>query len=271
VPGRVDPLAFAAECLRTQRRGAVVTVIRSRVPEVKVGARVALSLGGDHEEDAIGDDILRTAMLADARAAIGTGESCNRSYTSARGSVDVFVEAILPPPRLFVFGTGHDALPLVELAHDLGWDVIVCTHEPRELTRQRFGHAADVAIGSLREHSAHIDECDRAVAVVMSHNYDVDREQLGMLIASRARYIGVLGPRERTTRMLNELYLVAQDDPRLHAPLGLPLGADTPHELALAIVAEIQAALHQVPLLRDRIYDRKLPRITEAVELATVL
>jgi len=264
VPGRVDPLAFAEECLRSQKRGAIVTVIRSRVPEIKIGSRVAVLVGSDPIEDSISDEILRTAMLADARAAIASGESCNRSYTSARGAVDVFVEAILPPPHLFVFGTGHDAVPLVELARDLGWDVSVCTNADRVTVNQRF--RCEVIVGTPEEHAARLAQCDRAVAIVMSHDYDIDRANVGMLIGSRARYIGVLGPRPRTTRMLNDLYLVAQDDPRLHSPIGLAFGVDTPHELALAIVAEIQAVLHQAP--RERVHVRPMPRITEAVALA---
>lgn len=268
-PGRLDPLAFADECLRTQRRGAVVTVIRSRVPEIKIGTRVAVRAGGEPHEDAIGDDILRTAMLADARAAIASGESCNRSYTSARGVVDVFVEAILPPPHLFVFGTGHDAVPLVELARDLGWDVSVCTNADRVTVNQRF--RCEVIVGTPEEHAVRIADRDRAVAIVMGHDYETDRANLGMLIGSRARYIGVLGPRARTTRMLDELYLVAQDDPRLHSPIGVDLGAETPHELALAIVAEIQAVLHQAARIRERTHVRPMPRITEAVALATAV
>ncbi|HEY5921184.1 MAG TPA: XdhC family protein, partial [Kofleriaceae bacterium] len=185
-PGRLDPLELAAECIRTQQRGAIVTVIRSRVPEIKVGARVAVRAGGDPQVEYVGDDILRTAMLADARAAIANGMSSNRTYASVRGSVDVFVEAIVPPPRVFVFGTGHDAVPVVHFARNLGWDVTVCTDEVRATTRQRFSEADEILVGAAAELAARIDECDRAVAIVMNHHYDLDREQLGMLIGTRA-------------------------------------------------------------------------------------
>lgn len=274
-PGRIDPLAFASECIRTQKRGALVTVIRSRAAAVKVGSRVAVrvdaSAGDDVQTDALGDDVLRTAMIADARATIASGESGNRSYTSAAGCVDVFIEAVLPPPRLFVFGTGHDAVPVVNFARALGWDVTVCADQVRVSTRQRFGQADEILVGSPDELAARIDECDRAVAVVMNHRYELDRTCVGMLIGTRARYIGVLGPRARTTKMLNDLYLVAQDDPRLHAPVGLQLGGETPHEIALAIIAEIQAVLARVPAegLKDHlgpIHDRPMPRIAHEID-----
>jgi xanthine/CO dehydrogenase XdhC/CoxF family maturation factor len=275
-PGRIDPLAFASECVRTQRRGAVVTVIHSRVPAIKVGSRVAVRSGAEPVADAIEDEVLRIAMIADAKAAIANGVSTCRTYNSAKGSVDVFVEAILPPPRLFVLGTGHDAVPVVQLARNLGWDVVVCADQVRVTTRERFHQADEILVGTPAELAARIDECDRAVAVVMNHNYELDREHLGMLIKTGAKYIGVLGPRTRTTRMLNEQYLVAQDDPRLHAPIGLELGAETPHEIALAIVAEVQTVLAQVPAqkLRDRlgpIHDRPMPRIAQEIEAITLV
>lgn len=270
-PGRLDPLEFASECIRTQTRGALLTVIRSRVPEVKVGSRVAVRAGADAQADTLGDDVLRTAMLADARAAVASGESTNRTYTSARGSVDVFIEAVVPPPRLFVFGTGHDAVPVVHFARTLGWDVTVCADEVRTSTRPRFSQADEILVGSPADLAARIDECDRAVVIVMNHSYELDRDHLGMLIGTRARYIGVLGPRARTTRMLDELDLVAQHDPRLHAPVGLQIGAETPHEIALAIVSEVQAALARVPAesLRDGvgpIHDRPMPRIAREID-----
>lgn len=252
-PGHIDPLELASECLRTQRRGAVVTVIQSHVPEVKLGMRVALRDGAEPQSDAFDDDALRIAMLADARAAIATGVSSNRTYTTARGTVDVFVEAIVPPPRVFVFGTGHDAVPVVTLVRNLGWDVCVCTEQARVTTRERFSHADEILVGSPDELAVRVDAADRPIAVVMNHNYELDRACLGTLLRTRAQYIGVLGPRTRTARMLADL--VAHADPRLHAPVGLELGAETPHEIALAIVAEMQSVLARVPArsLRDRL------------------
>lgn len=254
-PGRLDPLAFASECMRTQQRGAIVTVIRSRVPEVAVGMRVAVRAGTHAQTDAIPDAVMRSAMIADAHEVIASGESINRSYMSSQGCVDVFVEAVLPPPRLFVFGTGHDAVPVVQLARALGWEVTVCTDRVRTSTRVRFGAADEIVVGTPAEVATRVDECDRAVAIVMNHDYDLDRDHLGMLIATQAHYIGVLGTRRRATRMLNELHVVAQDDPRLHVPVGLELGAKTPHEIALAIVAEMQAVLARLPpsVRRDRV------------------
>lgn len=252
--GRLDPLELAEKCLRAQRRGAVVTVFRSEGAGIAVGARLALCDGEEPCGDAL-PDAVREAMLTDARTAIATGRSCNRSYATESGTIEAFVEAIVPPPRLFVFGTGHDALPVVDLARALGWEIAVCSPHGRVSTRQRFVHGADeVIVGSPDELAPRLDEHDRAVAIVMGHHYDLDKHHLAMLLASRVQYIGVLGPRARTARMLSELGHDA-NDPRIHAPVGLELGAETPQEIALAIVAEIQAVLCQAPAgrLRDRV------------------
>jgi xanthine/CO dehydrogenase XdhC/CoxF family maturation factor len=178
-------------------------------------------------------------MLDDARSALETGASGLRRYGS--------VEAILPPPRLFIFGIGHDAVPIVQLARAVGWDVAVCAHEPRHATRSRFSAADEVLIGTAADLAARVDECDRAVALVMSHRYDLDRDNLGALLRTHVRYIGVPGPRARTLKMLGELG--APDDARVHTPVGLDLGAQTAHEHALAIIAEIQAVLRDAPVV----------------------
>jgi xanthine/CO dehydrogenase XdhC/CoxF family maturation factor len=253
-PGRIDPLELAHECARAQQRAAVVTVFRSDLGALKIGSRLAVRAGGEPYGDAFPHE-LRTAMTADALAAIERGESFTRTYTIGAATADAFVEALLPPPRLFVLGTGLDALPVVELARALGWDVSVCTGQARVSVRQRFIHADDVLVGTPAELAVHVDACDRAVAIVMNHNYELDRAHLGMLVATRARYLGVLGPRARTARMLDELGLASHDDARIHAPIGLELGAETPQEIALATIAEIQAVLTHAPAssLRDRV------------------
>jgi xanthine dehydrogenase accessory factor len=247
VPGRLDPLALAERCLRGGIGGVVATVIGGTT--IPVGARIAWC-GGDEPVGDFPAGPLRDAVIADARAALARGESCSRWYTGA----GVFIEVIVPPPRLFVLGTGHDAVPVARLARTLGWDVVVCGRTARVAIRDRFV-GIEVMFGRPHELAARIDARDPAVSVVMAHDYNVDREHVAMLLATRAYYIGVLGPRARTTRMFAELGLGLYEDSRIHAPVGLELGAETPDEVALAIVAEIQAVLRRAPAtsLRDHL------------------
>jgi xanthine/CO dehydrogenase XdhC/CoxF family maturation factor len=250
--GTVDPLELAHECIRAQRRAAIVTVFRG-AGNVAIGTRLVLRAGTESCSEAIGDRQLRAEMIADARAAIETGESRSRTYQTADGPIEAFVEAIVPPPRLFVFGTGHDAVPMVQLARLLGWETFVIAPKPRVATRERFVHADEVVTAPPAELAGRIDAADRAVAIVMGHHYALDREHVSLLAGTCARYIGVLGPRARTARILGELGLPS-DDARIHAPLGLDVGAETPQEIALAAISEIQAALRHAPAtsLRER-------------------
>lgn len=245
--GRIDALEFAGRCLAARQRGAIATVYRCDGPPIRIGTRLALTAGGALEQEA--DPLetpLRDWIAADLAGAIAAGTSANRSYVTAAGTLDVLIEAVLPPPRLILCGTGHDAVPVAMLARSLGWDVIVCAATPRYSTRERFSLADEVFSGPAAELDARLGNCDRVVAIVMNHNAERDRGSLGMLLATRLPYIGVLGPRTRTRRLLRELG-IDDEDPRVHAPVGLEIGAETPHETALAIIAELQAVVTRTP------------------------
>ena len=156
--------------------------------------------------------------------------------------VTVFQETVQPPAPLVIFGAGQDALPLVRLAKEIGWHVTVADTRGTRARTERFPLADSVCLGwPDRE----IDE--RTAAVVMTHNYPDDRRVLQSLLLSPACYVGQLGPRVRTERLLAEmaddgLLITEEMRRRLHAPIGLDLGADNPEEIALSIVSEIQAA-----------------------------
>ncbi len=252
-PARIDPLAFLGLCHRTQQRGALATIFRSDVPDAHVGDRVALLPGAQGESDVLPGP-LRERLLFDARAVLLKGESMVCSYPGEGGTVEAFIEAVLPPAQLFVFGAGHDAVAVVQMAHAVGWETIVCEPHARWATRERFAWADEVLFAPPAQAAARVEKSDRAMAIVMGHSYEQDRDYLNMLLGTRARYIGVLGPRRRTARMLGEVgQTLALGDPRVHAPVGLAIGAETPQEIALSIIAEVQAALTQTPApsLRD--------------------
>lgn len=245
--GRIDALEFGERCLRAHRRGAVTTVYRSDAAGVRVGARLALAAGGELEAEA--DPIepaLRDWIASDMREVIRTGVSINRTYATETGHISVLIEAVLPPPRLFLFGTGHDAVPLAQLARQIGWDVVVCTSDPSCATR----FSGDVMLVPRGDLAARIAESDRAIAMIMNHDPARDRDDLSMLLGTHINYIGLLGPRERMLRELG----VHDDDPRIHAPISGERGAHAPHAIAIAIaiVAELQAVLARTPEARVR-------------------
>lgn len=243
--GGCDPLAFIAGCLRAEQPGVVVSVFRSERSDVPVGARLCLRAGAI--TSTIGDAVLSADLVQEAELALRTRQP---THVFARHGIEALYELILPPPHLFVFGSAHDALPVVTLAKQLDWSVSVWDGQPRVSARERLRAADHYLSGSIADAVTELEGCAQALAVVMGHHYEQDRDVLGALLRTAVDYIGVLGPRQRTDRMLAEC--AAQGSPltpaslaRVHAPVGLRLGAETPAEIALAIVAEAQAVSAQ--------------------------
>lgn len=236
-----DALAYAARIVAAERRGAIATVFATTRAGEPIGQRWFV--------DAADGEAAMPAELADAAArAMASG----RASIEHVGSRTILVEPVVPPLALFVFGAGLDAVPIVEQARALGWRAHVWSAAPRFEHAARFAAATSISY-DLAATCAAIDRADRAAAIVMSHDLRRDAEALAAVLATRAAYIGALGPRHRTESLL-AADPAALADPRLHAPVGLDLGAETPAEIALAAVAEILAADRAATAraLRDR-------------------
>ncbi len=223
---------------------------------VRIGARLFIDEDGETGRENLSDEVA-SLIEGDVRA----GAAGARVYEVFGGSVKVFVETLSPPVSLVVFGAGHDALPVVELARGLGWQTEVVDPQARPASLSRFAAADRVTLARPEDVGARVSITPRTLTLLMSHNYSHDLELLKFLLASPARYIGVMGPRKRTERMLSEL--AASDDvfslgdadmARLHAPAGLDIGANAPAEIALSIVAEMRAVLdgRRGGMLRER-------------------
>ncbi|HVF30219.1 MAG TPA: XdhC/CoxI family protein [Pyrinomonadaceae bacterium] len=170
------------------------------------------------------------------------------------GAVKLFVEKLMPPVSLVIFGAGQDALPIVEYARGLGWQVEVVDPQAREVSRERFAMADRVTLARPEDVGSTVTITSRTLALVMSHDYRHDLAALEFLLASPARYIGVMGPRKRTERMLAELGMRDETElTRLHSPVGLDIGANGPVEIAFSIIAEMRAVLEgkRGGMLRD--------------------
>lgn len=152
----------------------------------------------------------------------------------------LFVEHIEPALKIAILGAGHDAIPLAEMARRLGWRVVVIDSRPEYLTAERFPGADQLIHARPKDPLPNgvIDSC--TYVVLMTHNYMQDIAILETLLSSDAVYIGLLGPRARRDRLVQDLGL-AELPQKLHGPVGLDIGAEGPEEIALAILSEIQA------------------------------
>lgn len=165
---------------------------------------------------------------------------------AAEGAREGIEEWIAAPQRLFVFGAGDDAQPMVEMAALLGWDVTVVDGRAQWARAERFPEAVKVIVAESFEGLAELVIGARDAAVVMTHSYEQDRVWLGELLVRGPRYLGLLGARHRSALLVSETaaklgWSVDRACAGLFAPVGLDLGGDGAAAIALAVIAEIQA------------------------------
>ncbi len=159
------------------------------------------------------------------------------------GAVVALVEIVHGPQPLVIFGGGYDAIPLTRMAKELGYHVTVVDARPAYAEAGRFPGADAVILARPEQLAAKVKLTERTAAVIMSHNYLNDAAALQALAPHALRYLGLMGPRKRAEKMAADFGKEGGDPAilqRAHNPIGLDIGADTPEQIALAILAEIQ-------------------------------
>ncbi len=258
VAGRHSPLTLLDRCLKDRQQAVLATVIETTGQRTEWLGRHLLvredqAVESDFPEGLIRAQIHEAAHQMLERLLAGSEERgwATRRFAEGTMQIEVLLEAVQPPVRLLVFGEGHDVFPVVRFARGLGWEVEVIGRRPPEELARRFPEADTCRFlmhpDQLTQHVA-IDR--RTAALVMNHTYLRDRQILEtLLFESDIPYIGMLGPKERTERMLSELARahgkrLEAERPRIYGPVGLDIGTETAEEIALAALAEIQAVLH---------------------------
>jgi xanthine dehydrogenase accessory factor len=256
--------------LEDERPLAAVTVLASSIHGVEQGDRLLIGQDGA-QEGSLADPVLEASVRSAALEQLASDRSEVRTLPGAEGEVRAFVEVLEPPLRLLMCGAGHDAIPLVRAAAALGWKVEVIDDRSKFLTSERFpGAARFVHVGRPEEAAAEAGVDERTHVMVMSHNYLRDLDYVRGFLGTPIRYLGMLGPRVRTDRLLGELRQLGvepspQDLAKMHGPAGLDVGSETPEEIAAAVVAEILAVLrsraggflrHRHGPIHDRTEDR---------------
>lgn len=243
--------SFLTECLEQRFAGKVATVFHT------AGAADAVAPGMRtlHWPDGCVTTTLQNSPISAALSrAMNDAPDCaftvQRIEWSQGGHIDMLIETLAPPVALVIFGGGDDAIPVVQFANHLGWNVTVVDARPAYALPERFPSAE--AVLCLRPEA--LRDCQQfvlppcALAMIMTHSYLQDKELLQFLLPLAPRYLGLLGPKKRTQRLLDELEaegLRVTDEAlaRLHGPAGLDIGAETPDEIALSLLAEMQSVL----------------------------
>jgi xanthine dehydrogenase accessory factor len=259
--------ALLAELLKSideQRAVALVTVVKATgAYAAALGCHALVWL--DREPlGSLGLGGLEARALADAGLALNQRRPQLLSYED--GQVELFVEVQRQPPTLVIVGAGHIAQPLAELGKLIDFEVVVIDDRPQYANAERFPQADRVIAAPFRPtlHNWPVDADTYIVLVTRGHSYDV--ESLLEILDSPARYIGMIGSKRRIRAVFDlleqEQGVSREKLERVYAPIGLDIGAESPAEIAVCIIAEIVKVYRggRAASLSDALRaDRRLP------------
>ena len=160
------------------------------------------------------------------------------------GSLDIFIEPVVPNPTLYIFGAGHTGLATYRIARSAGFDVVIVDEREAFANRERFPDAKGIVVAELDVAMLQLAPNPAAYVVSLTPGHLTDLRVLRWAIGTPARYVGMMGSRRKVTGIFQELQKEGVPPERLadvHAPIGLEIGADNPEEIAIAIVAELIA------------------------------
>lgn len=215
---------------------ALVTIVRGE----PLGAKLVVYEGGGHG-GSLGSDLLDEVAIATARERLANDEPGISRLTD---DVEAFVDVFARPPHLVMVGAVHTAIALGHIGRLLGFRVSVVDARERFATKERFPHVDDIVVAWPDEALASMKVDSRTYIAILTHDPKFDEPAIKAAVGYPCRYIGAIGSRKTSEDRLVRLKaqgLTDQQISRIHAPIGLRIGARTPEEIALSIAAEIIA------------------------------
>lgn len=226
-----SPLNLIADAAETHQSGTLVTITESAHPDFSAGSSLFLPFANQRQ------------TWPFSLAALPPKPNLEQ-HTLGGQDFRAFYDPLQPPTHLLVLGAGDDAIPVVQCAKALGWQVGVADHRPAYLNEVRFPQADLLLHIQPQALIRHLNLSHFSAALLMTHNIDDDRRFLTALADSTIPFIGLLGPAQRRERLLQSLDHVGEHlRERTYGPVGLDIGAETPEEIALSIMAGIHAGL----------------------------
>lgn len=253
---------------REGRRGAIATIVnvRGSVPSfetakmlVRDDGSIFGTVGGGCVEAEVWQ-AAREVMESEKPRTITFNLNQNPKYDTGLvcgGTLDIFIEPVLPPAKLYIFGAGHVAHSLYRAATTAGFDVTVADDRESYAHRERFPDAKEVIAEDFDQAMAKLSPNETSYIVIVTRGHRDDMRVLRWAVQTRARYVGMIGSKRKTITIFRELVKEGLSEAlfeRVHAPVGFDIGAITPEEIAVAITAELIAARRGV--------DRPLPHMS---------
>jgi len=254
-----------AEALERGEAAALVTIVSARgsTPQ-RVGAKMLVFADG-RIVGTIGGGCYENDAFWKARDAISTrrpqlvhyeldDDFAQETGLVCGGQMDVYIEPIEPSPELYIIGAGHVGFHLARVAHEVGFRIHVVDDREKFANQERFPNAVEVVADDIPSWIGRTRLPAHAYAVIVTRGHTNDLEALRALAPCELRYLGLIGSRAKVARIYDAL--LADNMPadllkRVHAPIGLDIGAVTPQEIAVSILAELIAVKHGKTASRD--------------------
>jgi xanthine dehydrogenase accessory factor len=237
------------------RRGAVATIVKVRgsIPSFETAKMLVRDDGSIY--GTIGGGCVEADVWRAAREVIEEEKPRTLTFDLNQdpkydtglvcgGTLDIFIEPILPPALLYIFGAGHVSISLYKAAHATGFDVTVLDDRDSYANHGRFPQAREVIAEDFDQAMARLNPSEAAYIVIVTRGHRDDMRVLRWAVQTKARYVGMIGSKRKTITIFRELQkegLPKQLFDRVHAPVGLDIGAVTPDEIAVSITAELIA------------------------------
>jgi len=245
---------------RRGRRGAIATIVnvRGSIPSFKTAkmlvrddGSIVGTIGGGCVEAEVWQ-AAREVMESEKPRTLTFNLNQNPKYDTGLvcgGTLDIFLEPVLPAASLYIFGAGHVSASLYKVAQNAGFDVTVVDDREAYANRERFPDAKEVIAEDFEKATARITPDESSYIVIVTRGHRDDMRVLRWAVQTQARYIGMIGSKRKTVAIFREL--TKEGIPpnlfeRVHAPVGLDIGAITPEEIAVAITAELIAVRRRV-------------------------
>ncbi len=255
-----------ADAVAAGRSAALATVVRveGSAPR-EVGAKMVVYADG-RIEGTVGGGKMEALVIQAAVDAIETGQSRTVHYDLREvdagdpgicgGAVDVYIDVAVPNPTLLLVGAGHVAMPVAEIAHMCGFRVVVVDDRADMASEERFPCAAERIAADIVESVRAFPVTPHTYVVIVTRGHALDEEALREVVERPAAYIGMIGSRRKVHTLFEHLREMAVDESligRVHSPIGIDIGSQTPAEIAVSIVAEMIAVRHGQALSGNRL------------------
>jgi xanthine/CO dehydrogenase XdhC/CoxF family maturation factor len=243
-----NPILLLKACLKNRAYKVLVTIFDRKNKRIDQPGTLLLNSGEDvppNKKFKLLNDQIKETVTKESKKALATHESVILQVNNS--GIYAFVESIAPAIKLNILGAGNDVIPLVKMAAVMGWEITIGDGRSELVNSNRFPEAEELFSGKADEVAELLQQDNRTAVLLMTHNFNYDLAILKALFPYKLPYFGVLGPKKKLSKLKEQLLKngidIDKKEEAIFGPMGLDIGAESPEEIALSIIAEIKAVI----------------------------